>query len=152
MKIREAKLSDIPVISGFQLAMAAETENMKLDFDTVYKGISKIFDDQNTGKYIVAEQDDKIVASLLTLYEWSDWRNGQVIWIHSVYVMPEYRKQGIFKEMYAFLKKLVSENANYKGLRLYVDKTNTNAMKVYESLGMNGDHYVLFEWMKSEEL
>jgi ribosomal protein S18 acetylase RimI-like enzyme len=150
MKIREANLTDIPVIADFQVAMAAETENIKLDINTILMGVNKVFCDQATGNYIVAEQDKKIVASMLMLYEWSDWRNGQVIWIHSVYVRPEFRKHGIFKEMYTFLKNLVSKNENYKGLRLYVDKTNANAMKVYESLGMNGDHYVLYEWMKPE--
>jgi ribosomal protein S18 acetylase RimI-like enzyme len=150
MIIREAKIADIPVIADFQVSMAAETENIKLDLNTVRWGVNKVFYDKATGTYLVAEQDEKIVASLLMLYEWSDWRNGQVIWIHSVYVKPEYRKHGIFKEMYSHLKKLVAENENCKGLRLYVDKTNTNAMKVYESLGMSGDHYIVYEWMKPE--
>lgn len=149
MIIREAKLADIPVIADFQVAMAAETENVKLDRNTVRWGVNKVFYDKATGTYLVAEQDEKIVGSLLILYEWSDWRNGQVLWIHSVFVRPEYRKHGVFKQMYTFLKNLVSENEIYKGLRLYVDKSNSNAMKVYETLGMHGDHYVLYEWMKN---
>jgi len=25
---------------------------------------------------------------LLTTFEWSDWRNGTILWIQSVYVLP----------------------------------------------------------------
>jgi len=148
IKIREAAIADLPVLAYFQLAMAKETENLQLDLDTVKLGVNKILCDQSTGKYIVAEKDNKIVASLLTLYEWSDWRNGQVIWIHSVYVHPDHRKEGIFKSMYTYLKTIVEQSDNYKGLRLFVDRSNKNAQKVYESLGMCGDHYLLYEWMK----
>lgn len=148
MIIREANSKDLEAIVKFQLAMALETENITLDIATVTNGVNKIFNDAATGKYIIAEKDNKIIASLLTLYEWSDWRNGQVIWIHSVYVLPKFRKEGVFKAMYAHLMSIVEQNENYKGLRLFVDKTNSVARKVYESLGMNGEHYALYEWMK----
>jgi ribosomal protein S18 acetylase RimI-like enzyme len=150
-KIREATLADLPEIADFQLAMAKETENLQLDLNTVRWGVNKIFYDKPAGKYYITEKDDKIIASMLTLYEWSDWRNGQVIWIHSVYVHPNHRKEGVFKTMYDHLKKIVEQNDNYKGLRLYVDKSNKPAQKVYESLGMSGDHYLVYEWMKNTE-
>jgi ribosomal protein S18 acetylase RimI-like enzyme len=40
-----------------------------------------------------------------------------------------------------------AERAGAGGLRLYVDTTNTRAQQVYASLGMNGDHYRVFEDM-----
>ncbi|MBE0641297.1 MAG: GNAT family N-acetyltransferase, partial [Bacteroidales bacterium] len=79
--------------------------------------------------------------------EWSDWRNGWVWWIQSVYVLPEYRGKGVYAEMYAYLKEIVVRNTEVLGLRLYVDQRNVQACKVYERLGMNGDHYSLYEWM-----
>ena len=148
IKIREATLADLQIIANFQVDMAKETENLQLDLNNVSWGVNKIFYDHAVGKYLIAEKDDKIIASLLILYEWSDWRNGQVIWIHSVYVQPEHRKSGVFKEMYNFIKSIVERDKNYKGIRLYVDKSNVTAQKVYESLGMCGDHYVLYEWLK----
>ena len=50
--------------------------------------------------------------------------------------------------MYLHLKNIAQMDENIRGLRLYVDKTNINAQKVYEIMGMDGDHYMLFEWMK----
>ena len=35
-----------------------------------------------------------------------------------------------------------------RGLRLYVDKRNQAAARVYEKLGMTREHYDLFEWLE----
>jgi ribosomal protein S18 acetylase RimI-like enzyme len=43
---------------------------------------------------------------------------------------------------------MVEESKDLRGLRLYVDKSNANAQKVYEALGMSGEHYHLYEWLK----
>jgi GNAT superfamily N-acetyltransferase len=129
--------------------MAFETENgLKLDPPTVQLGVTAVMDDPSKGKYWLAEVDGKVVGCLLTVPEWSDWRNGTVLWIHSVYVHPDFRKHGVFKALYHHLKDMVSTSPDLRGLRLYVDKTNTRAQAVYKSLGMNDEHYSLFEWMK----
>lgn len=148
IKIRPGLLFDVDVIADYQIKMAFETENMKLDPPTVKLGVSAVFDDPSKGKYWLAEVEGNVVGCLLTVPEWSDWRNGTVLWIHSVYVHPDFRKHGVYKALYTHLKTMVTEARDLRGLRLYVDKTNTRAQQVYESLGMNGEHYHLFEWMK----
>ncbi|RLA62755.1 MAG: GNAT family N-acetyltransferase [Epsilonproteobacteria bacterium] len=128
--------------------MALETEGLNLDLVTVTKGVEAVFNDIHKGQYFVCEKDGKIIASLLTLFEWSDWRNGQVLWIHSVFVDSDFRNQGVFKEMYGYLKEKVEKDPKLFGLRLYVDQSNHLAKKVYENLGMNNDHYSLYEWVQ----
>lgn len=147
--IRPGLLFDIPVIAEFQCKMAFETENMKLDPPTVDLGVSAVFDDPAKGKYWLAEVDGNVVGCLLTVPEWSDWRNGTVLWIHSVYVHPDFRKHGVYRKLYSHLKKMVEDSRDLRGLRLYVDKTNAKAQAVYETLGMSGEHYHLYEWMKA---
>ena len=146
--VKEANPGDENVIVDFQLRMAKETEQIDLDRDIVNKGVNAVLNSPGKGIYFVAESGNKIIASLLITFEWSDWRNGNVYWIHSIYVLPEFRKKGVFKTMYLHLKNIAQKDKNIVGLRLYVDKTNTNARKVYEIMGMDGDHYMLFEWMK----
>ena len=148
LKIRLAKIHDSHTIAGFQLKMAIETENLKLDSETVQKGVKAVFEKPKLGQYFVAENDGKIIASMLTTFEWSDWRNAQVWWLQSVYVLPEFRQQGIFKMMYEFVKIFAEKDENVGGIRLYVDKTNVRAQEVYKAVGMNGEHYQVFEWMK----
>lgn len=146
--IRPGLLFDIQVISDYQVKMAWETEQLKLDPPTVELGVAAVFDDPSKGKYWLAEVKGEVVGCLLTVPEWSDWRNGTVLWIHSVYVKPEFRKHGVFRKLYSHLKTMVEGSKDLRGLRLYVEKTNGPAQKVYESLGMSGEHYHLYEWLK----
>jgi ribosomal protein S18 acetylase RimI-like enzyme len=97
---------------------------------------------------LLAELDKNIAGSLMITPEWSDWRGCWIWWIQSVFTLPIYRKQGVYKALYDFVMHEVENNNEIGGIRLYVDKTNHTAQKVYNHLGMNGEHYQLFEWMK----
>jgi hypothetical protein len=43
---------------------------------------------------------------------------------------------------------MVRESDELVGLRLYVDKSNKDAQSVYQTMGMTGEHYDLYEWLK----
>lgn len=148
INIRKGILADRDTIARFQVDMAWETERYKLDFDAVMSGVENALKDKSLGEYYVAEVNHKIVGSLFTTYEWSDWRNGTVIWIQSVFVAPDFRKRGVYAMLYNHVKNKVENDATLCGVRLYVDKTNEAAQKVYSRLGMDGEHYRVFEWMK----
>jgi len=149
MIIRQANITDSESIVEFQLAMALETEQLELDKPTVVKGVAAVMGDASKGIYYVAEINGQVVGSLLTTFEWSDWRNGTVLWIQSVYVKPENRKKSVFSALYKHVRDLVAGSNNLRGIRLYADKTNTSAHSVYEHLGMSAEHYQMFEWMKN---
>ncbi len=147
--IFEAQITDAPLIAEFQVAMAWESECYKLDKKKIDAGVLAVFKDKAKGKYFVAKNNvNKTVASLLVTYEWSDWRNAWVWWIQSVYVVPEYRRQGIFSKLYDHIKSEVNKSSSFVGIRLYVEKENTKAIETYNAMAMNGEHYRLFEWMK----
>lgn len=148
IKIRRAKVSDSERIVELQLEMARETEGLELDRDIASKGVRGVFQEPARGTYWVAEEEGQILGVLLAIQEWSDWRNGTVLWIHSLYVVPKARGQGVFKKLYLNLKEQVDQSPELVGLRLYVDKKNKAAQKIYEKLGMRKDHYELYEWLK----
>jgi GNAT superfamily N-acetyltransferase len=148
IEIRKAKLSDCEHIVDLQLAMARETEGLELDRDIASKGVRGVFEEPSRGIYWVAEEQGEILGVLLAIQEWSDWRNGTVLWIHSLYVVPKARGHGVFKKLYLNLKEKVEQSPELVGLRLYVDKKNKAAQKIYEKLGMRRDHYELYEWLK----
>lgn len=148
IRYREATPADVPHIVDFQIAMARETEELELDREVCTRGVGALFDDASKGRYFVAEEEGRVVASLLITYEWSDWRNGNVWWIQSVYVRPEVRRRRVYAGLYEEVRRLVEADDNLRGIRLYVDRRNTRAQEVYERCGMNGEHYLVYEWMK----
>ena len=128
--------------------MARETEDVSLDRVICARGVHAVFADPSHGRYFVAEEGGRVAASLLITYEWSDWRNGVVWWIQSVYVLPELRGQRVYAGLYEHVKSIALSDASVRGIRLYVDKRNARAQNVYSRLGMNGEHYLVYEWMK----
>jgi ribosomal protein S18 acetylase RimI-like enzyme len=147
IKIRKATISDLPTIVDFMLKMAKETEDLILSSAILSPGIESGLNNSNKAEYFIAEIDGKIAGSLMITKEWSDWRNAWILWIQSVYTVRKYRKMGVYKALYNFIEKKVEESQEYCGIRLYVDSTNHTAIKVYTKLGMNGNHYKLFERM-----
>ncbi|WP_420820556.1 GNAT family N-acetyltransferase [Saliniradius amylolyticus] len=145
MQIRPATLDDVSALVDFNQLMARETEGKTLNPDTLSAGVRQLVDTPAFGFYLVAEQDDQIVGSLMVTYEWSDWRNGLFWWIQSVYVKPENRRQGIYSGLYHEVQRLGEQAGNVCGYRLYVEKENTQAQATYEHLGMVESHYLMYE-------
>lgn len=146
IKVQDLKYADF--IAKAQVNMAQETEDYKLSYETVLKGVSSAIQDPKKGIYYIAEVENKPIACLFTVLEWSDWRAKNVMWIHSVYVSKDFRAQGIYKFMYQQLQNKIQNSDEFAGIRLYVDKRNTNALEVYHKLGMESEHYSLCEWLK----
>lgn len=135
---------DVALIAQFQVDMAMESEGLTLDAEKVLSGVSAVMKDNSKGKYLVARLDEHIIASLMITREWSDWNCEWYWWIQSVYVLPSYRGKGIFSAMYSKVKEMAREEGVAQ-IRLYVDKENIKARNVYQRLGMNECHYLMYD-------
>jgi GNAT superfamily N-acetyltransferase len=141
---RPAVLDDLlDLVEGNQ-GIAQETEHLTLSTSTLTSGIGAVFDDANRGTYWVAADDHGIIGQLLITFEWSDWRNGQIWWIQSVYVWPRARRQGVFRTL---LSEIIEQakKAGAVELRLYAETTNHRAHKTYLNQGFETGHYQVFE-------
>ena len=145
LKIRRANLADAPVIADFNIRLAEESERLRLDRACVAAGVAALLSDPAKGIYYVAECDGSVVGQLMITYEWSDWRNGNLWWIQSVYVKEESRAQGVFKALFKHLENLARTSVDVAGLRLYMHSDNERARKTYERLGMKNSNYEVFE-------
>ena len=144
-RIDVATGEDTETISKFQMEMAKESEGTELDYETVREGVKAVMTDETKGTYLVAKDGEgKILGSLLLTTEWSDWNNCPYYWIQSVYVKPENRRQGVFRELFDFAR-VIAQSAGAGALRLCVDRNNPTAKEVYRALGMKPSHYELFE-------
>ena len=145
--IRSASPDDISEIAQFNIAMAQETEERQLDPETIQSGVSGVIQNHAHGFYLIAERDQVAVGSLLITFEWSDWRNGTLWWIQSVYVKPEHRRTGIFKALYDAVISRAHDTENVRGIRLYVEQENLGAQSVYQKLLMQKTPYQMYERM-----
>ena len=143
--IRQAQIADAPVVADLNLRLARETEDLHLDPDTVTQGVAAVLRDESKGLYYVAEVDGTIAGQVMITYEWSDWRNGNLWWLQSVYVKHEFRQVGIFRALFSHLQTMARQTPEVRGLRLYMHSENQRARKCYESLGMKRTQYEVFE-------
>jgi ribosomal protein S18 acetylase RimI-like enzyme len=145
MIIRQATIQDASDLAEFNINMARETEGLDLKPEVIGAGVRAMIDNPQMGFYLVVELDNDIQASLMVTTEWSDWRNGIFWWIQSVYVRPQYRRQGLYRELYARVKELAEQEPSVCGFRLYVERDNAAAQQTYRSLGMSETEYRIFE-------
>jgi ribosomal protein S18 acetylase RimI-like enzyme len=143
--IRQAGLADRTIIAEFNLLLAKESEGLSLEPACVQAGVDAVLKDPAKGVYYVAEAGGAVIGQTMITYEWSDWRNGNLWWIQSVYVKPEFRGQGVFRRLFEHVRALASQQKDVPALRLYVHEDNKRACRSYEKLGMSRTKYEVFE-------
>jgi GNAT superfamily N-acetyltransferase len=152
LTLRRATLADAAVIAEYNRHLAHETEGKSLDAATLAAGVAAVLADPLRGVYFVAELDGEIVGQLMITTEWSDWRNGWIWWIQSVYVRQDARRQGAFRALYDHVSAAARADPNVVGLRLYVEHENHSAQQTYLRLGMKRTSYLVLErcWVAAE--
>jgi GNAT superfamily N-acetyltransferase len=78
-------------------------------------------------------------------YEWSDWRNGMLWWIQSVYVAIPHRRKGVFSAMYKHVESQAKADDGARGLRPYDDNSSNRAQETYQTLGIKKTGYLVME-------
>ena len=145
MLVRLANLEDAQTIADFNQAMALETEDLHLPDQQILDGVTNLIHHPDRGYYLVVEHDQRVVGCLGITFEWSDWRNGQFLWIQSVYIHPDSRRLGAFKAMHDVVIDKAKRDPLVCGVRLYVENHNDRARSTYFALGMSKTHYDLLE-------
>jgi len=148
-EITAATPADAETVAAFNVALAAESEDLRLDPATVRSGVEAVLTDLSKGRYFVArltgpEVRGAVIGQLMVTVEWSDWRNGPLWWVQSVYVRADHRRRGVFRALFRH----VLEAARAEGspaVRLYVEEHNKSALATYASLGLGPTGYLVLE-------
>jgi ribosomal protein S18 acetylase RimI-like enzyme len=150
VKIRPALDDDAEILADYNAALALETEGKRLDRETLRRGVAAAVADPERLRYWIAERDGRVVGQAAATREWSDWRNGWIWWLQSVYVPPEERGRGVFRALFQAIRAEAQADPGVVGLRLYVENENHAAQKTYQALGLKaGGYHVLEElWIE----
>ena len=145
ISVRPACRDDVSLMARWAEAMALETEDKQLKPDMLRRGIQIAVDDPTRGLYFIADIAGEPVGTLMLTYEWSDWRCSWWWWIQSVYIVPAHRRKGVYRALYAHVLAMAKAREDVRGLRLYVERENSNAQRTYEFLGMLDAGYRMYE-------
>jgi GNAT superfamily N-acetyltransferase len=144
--VRSARELDFDGIVQFNRQLAWESEKIHLDEQILRDGVLRILRNPSLGRYFVAMDGDRVIGQTMINFEPTDWRDGIIVWLQSVYVSETYRKKGVFKALYQAIMDYCKEHAGpVRLVRLYMEQDNDQARKAYESLGMKKTHYVIYE-------
>ncbi len=152
LKIRAAVLADAEIIAEFNCRLAMESEGRALEPAVIAAGVRVVLEGGGEAEYLLVENEGVVIAQLMLTREWSDWRNGWFYWIQSVFVAPEYRRQGVFSRLYQAAVARVESREDSVGLRLYVEAHNQKAQETYTKLGMRATGYEVLEHPLRREL
>lgn len=135
------------MIAAFNMALCRETEHRELDPAIVLEGVARFVAEGKRGRYLVAVLNGEVVGQTAHTHEWSDWRNGEIWWLQSVYVRPDMRGRGVFRSLFEHIRKLGQADPDCCGIRLYMERGNHKARRSYAKLGLEETGYEVLETM-----
>ena len=144
IKIRKASLLDLDQLMVFEqdLIKAERPFDPTLKPDPINYYDLKSLLTSPLAEVVVAEADNKIIASGYARIDKSRHflKHNHHAYLGFMYVVPEYRGQGINKKIMDVLKDwAVSQNITEFSLEVYYD--NASAIKAYEKIGFS--RYIL---------
>lgn len=143
--VRSARPDDLDRIVEFNTRLALETESKRLDASVLRRGVQAAIADPGRLRYWIAERAGEVAGQAAVTREWSDWRNGWIWWLQSVYVDEPHRGSGVFTALYAQIRSEALGQPDVIGLRLYVEHANRRARDAYSRLGMDPGGYEVYE-------
>ncbi|HAA32484.1 MAG TPA: hypothetical protein DCE56_38280 [Cyanobacteria bacterium UBA8553] len=99
----------------------------------------------------IAEVDSSIVGYAITTYDYWTLYAARALHLNNLFVLPEYRRQGVGKTILFHLCKLAVDSS-CAGLKFEVISWDTEAIGFYERLGVKrSDNYLSYS-LKGEDL
>ncbi len=145
LSIRAGRPGDLETLVQYNLALARETESLTLDAAVLRSGVEKALARPESSRYFVAEAKEKVIGQTMVTFEWSDWRDGFIWWLQSVYVHPDHRSQGVFHKIYSHIEQEARKDQAARAIRLYVMEDNARGMGAYKKAGLAPSGYVVYE-------
>jgi GNAT superfamily N-acetyltransferase len=145
IEYRRAVAADAEAITRMNQLLAEETEGRRLAEHIVRAGVERGLQLAPEVRYFVAEAGGQTVGQLMLTREWSDWRNGWMLWLQSVCVLPEFRRSGVFRGLLEYGLDCCRSSDRPVCVRLYVEEHNATAGEVYHRLGFKSAGYRVLE-------
>jgi GNAT superfamily N-acetyltransferase len=141
LNIRLATIDDVQIV--FQLIQAlADYEKLSHEVTGNVENLQKhLFGNPTYAEAIIAELNDKSVGFALFFTNYSTFLTKPGIYLEDLFVLPEYRRQGIGKALLNYLINLAKKR-DFGRVEWSVLDWNKSAIDFYENMGAK----VLPDW------
>lgn len=144
--IRDAVPADAETLTRFNVQLAWDSEELRLDPERVRRGVEAVLAGKAEARYFVVEVDGNLAGQMMFTREWSDWRNGWLYWVQSVFVDTPYRRRGLFRQLFEYARDVAAADPECLAIRLYVEQDNQRAQDAYVRLGFQRSGYLVMEY------
>jgi GNAT superfamily N-acetyltransferase len=141
VKLRSATVEDVETIFNLILALAQYEKLSHQVIGTSEQLKEHLFGERPYAEVILADIDSKTVGFALFFHNYSTFLTQPGIYLEDLFVLPEYRRQGIGKALITAVAKLAVER-NCGRLEWSVLDWNQPAIDFYQSMGAT----ILEEW------
>jgi GNAT superfamily N-acetyltransferase len=134
LKIREARIEDVPLILSFIRELAEYEREPNAVRATEDDLIRDGFAENHKFRVIIAEFGGSPAGMAFFFHHYSTWQGKQGLFLEDLFVRPQFRAKGIGKALMIHLAQIaIAENCY--GMRWEVLDWNTSAIDVYQRLG-----------------
>jgi GNAT superfamily N-acetyltransferase len=107
--------------------------------ESIQKTLDHLFLHPDKGSILVFKKEEVIVGYAILINFWSNEYKGNVLIIDELYILPEYRSQGIATAFFNYLSETRYNDSVM--LHLEVSEINQRAMDLYYKMGFRMNSY-----------
>lgn len=132
--IRAAEKSDVKEIYRL-LRSLAEYQRLTEEFKITPERLCEIIFDEKSVSSLVAECDGNVIGTALYYTTGiSTFSGNKILFLEDIYIMEEYRKNGVGREFFSTLRNIAKENDCCK-IEWKCQSWNLNAGNFYKGIG-----------------
>jgi GNAT superfamily N-acetyltransferase len=137
MRIRVAHPEDLDAVVRLLAAQFRE-HDIVLDVSELQEGVRGLIVDPGRGAVILAGEPEPIGVAVLA-YTWTLEHGGLVAWLDELFVVPEYRGQGIGRALLVRAMGVATDKG-CRAVDLEVDVDHSRAERLYQREGFTALH------------
>jgi GNAT superfamily N-acetyltransferase len=123
----------VEVVSMMQALYAEDQASSPVDRSHFTATVEFLLANPSRGRILAFREGESLRGYALLVPYWSNEFGGNLLYIDELFVVPEARNRGISRRFFAYLQR--TRPYDPVALALEVTPANTNARRLYESLG-----------------
>lgn len=134
-RIRPAVAADVAVIAALIRALAEYEKAAPGALSLTEERLKEaLFGDHPAVEALVATAGERLIGYALYFHNFSSWRGRRGLFLEDLFVLPEWRRHGLGRALFAELTRIARERGCARMEWIVLD-WNTPAIRFYQSLG-----------------